>query len=161
MGNKIEGRHKLTGILLLVMALFITPKIWALETTVPPMSHHAVSVELGGAGIAGSFFYSYRFDWRWLAVNAGLGMAMPLSVSFYTLGNQDHNLELLAGLAFSNSSYKENRAIPELGMGYCYWPDHGGWHFRATLYALGIQKGLLAPADGPLVWGGVSLGYAF
>jgi hypothetical protein len=92
----------------------------------------------------------------------------PISLS-YLMGSTNHFFEILAGgdlalvsasgtLATSNApglggSFSGTTLIPELGLGYRYWPSDGGFHFRATAYGL-ISSGFHA-------WAGMTLGYAF
>lgn len=143
-------------------------------------SNFQLSVELGGAGLVYSVFGSLLFanSVGNLALNLGFSylaltntdvnpntklslIEVPASLSFL-LGGAKHFLELSGGADIliasgptTGTSFNSagRLILPEVGLGYRYWPPHGGLHFRATVY------GVLSSAWFP--YGGLSVGYAF
>lgn len=139
-------------------------------------SRGQISAELLGAAVLYSAFGSYLLHPN-IAGNLGISyisvsdsftsssslLQFPVSLSAL-LGGPDSFLELLGGgdIVFAssrlsgsglNQSFSQGGFIPEVGLGYRYWPADGGFHFRATLYGL-ISSGFYP-------WFGLSFGYAF
>ena len=61
-----------------------------------------------------------------------------------------------ANVSASNTSSDASSTLllPQLGVGWRYWPALGGFHFRLTAY------GNLVPSHGFFPWVGIGLGYA-
>lgn len=146
------------------------------------ISRGQIGVELLGAGLLYSFIGSYLVTDQ-VALNGGISYftlsssstgltykasvgvtQIPVSVS-YLMGGPDHHFEILGGgdlIIASASVTGEGVAdkatasgfLPEIGMGYRYWPSAGGFHFRGTLYGLFLSGNFA-------VWPGLSFGYAF
>ena len=145
-------------------------------------SRFQLGVELLGPGLLYSFGGSFLLTDH-VALNAGVSFfsvsasanpanyasatatTIPLSISALA-GGPDHHLEFLVGASpilgtgeLSLSRAGVNRAAGRTvlgfgGIGYRYWPDLGGFHFRATGYLM-VAKGLVFP------WAGFQFGYAF
>lgn len=89
---------------------------------------------------------------------------LPISFS-YLMGTEHSFFEMLGGLDFIKLSGTVKLAgtelktgsfvpLPEIGLGYRYWPLQGGFHFRAILYVIFASSKVLP-------WPGVSFGVAF
>ncbi len=112
---------------------------------------------------------------------SGSAIQIPVSVSLLLLGEKTSFLETLAGvdllfggggnsgiIGVGSSSGSASVIIPEAGIGYRYWPQDGGFHFRATAYLLlapavssSSTTTTVASSSGLKPWFGLSLGYAF
>lgn len=150
------------------------------EYSVGRSSRGQVGVELLGSGLLYSIMGSYLvtdnialnggFSYYSISATSGSTSAsvgvgiIPISGS-YLFGGPDHHFEVLGGGAILIASASvsgdniSDRAsgqgfVPQIGMGYRYWPAEGGFHFRATLYGMFIP-------DFFQIWPGVSVGYAF
>lgn len=149
----------------------------------PYASRSQVSAELFGAGLFYSIYGSYRLTpniplnigLSYLHFNSSdpiktagsvSALCIPISIS-YLIGDYSNFLEVVGGLTLAfpsgktevllDNDIKQSIAhqivVPEIGVGYRYWPKHGGIHFRAIAY-------LIVGSSATIPWGGVSLGYA-
>jgi len=138
-------------------------------------SRWGLGAELLGAGVLYSAYGTYRFA-REIGVNFGFSfysassagvsatiIVLPLYAS-YLLGDRNHFFELDGGLDIVIASASVDAgavslsasgsgALPLVGLGYRYWPEDGGFLFRANLYGL--------IANGFNIWFGLTFGYAF
>jgi len=143
-------------------------------------SDHTLSIELLGAGGLYSIGYSYRLS-QSLAANlngsyyslSGRSEDTSLNVTFmlfptylsYLLGGSRHFFEILGGanILYASASVTSGAlrgsasgfgVYPLAGLGFRYWPNGSGFHFRATAYTMYINKSFgFIP--------GVSFGFAF
>lgn len=149
----------------------------------PSKSKAQLGIELLGAGLLYSVAASFRIVDS-IAINAGFTFysvsgssttstasakatlfGLPVSLS-YLIGGPYHHLDLFGGFApfFASAELKENNSItdratgslfvPQVGVGYRYWPEEGGFHFRAALYGMVIGSKAYP-------WIGFQFGYAF
>jgi len=142
-------------------------------------SYNTISLNLLGAGILYGLGYSHRFG-KSPVLNLGISyysasasagdtsvrssvLIIPAYFS-YLIGDGNHYFEPLGGVDFVSASASVSSGaisgqssgfgiVPIIGAGYRYWPDDGGFHFRATLY--------MFIGSSVAVWPGISLGYAF
>lgn len=131
-----------------------------------------VGVEIGGASLVYSLFGSIRPIPN-VALNLGVtfwgtnNILFPGSLSVL-VGESNSLVEFLGGGVLSlasntsalGSRFTETFFVPEIGLGYRYWPKEGGFHFRAILYVIflghvGESERLTLPLPG------LSFGYAF
>jgi hypothetical protein len=122
------------------------------------LSHWSFSAELlGQAGLYG-FHGSFR-PMEPLAFNLGVSflsntdgrnLVLPASVS-WLVGQNGHYLELLGGVTLGSSAIvvgplSGGALYGVLGVGYRFWPDLPGFHFRVTGYTLASgQKAIFLP----------------
>lgn len=133
---------------------------------------YQLGVEIGGAAVGYSLFGSLR-PFENLAFNLGIevwgtdALILPGSVSLL-VGKSNHLFELLGGGAFSitnddsafNGKFVHTSLLPEIGIGYRYWPKDGGFHFRSIFYVL--FTGYLGDSKISFIpFLGLSFGYAF
>jgi hypothetical protein len=139
-------------------------------------SRGMLGVELLGAGLLYSFMGSYLITDQ-IALNGGisyfsltsLGVSVgvtqiPISGS-YLFGGPNHHFETLAGgdliiasASVSGGSVADKATasgfLPQIGAGYRYWPQDGGFSFRATMYGMFLRSSFAA-------WFGLTFGAAF
>jgi hypothetical protein len=147
-------------------------------------SKEQVSVEILGTGGYYSFYGSYRLArnisvnaggsyFRFVEGLAPAGASkidafyLPISVS-YLMGDDYHYIEVMGGLTLSlltgdgqvsranrmRETFSSQTVIPEIGVGYRYWPRRGGLTYRLMGY-------MLFASNQTQPWGGLSMGYAF
>ena len=143
-----------------------------------------ISFEVLGNAFLYSFFGSYRFGPFLggapnLAFNLGFStlsiteeeynkgstttslFQFPFSLSFLW-GNRSCFFEALAGIDYVSAKSKsksdlisDSGLVKQVGVGFRYWPDNGGFHFRGMIIRHMFSNGMT------LTWPGIAFGYAF
>lgn len=138
------------------------------------------NLQAGVEGLGAGLFYSGYGSYRWssnFVLNVGFGyvklqsqgpvdvFSVPVSFSLL-IGEQLNFMELLAGVNFqlySRTAFFSNNiqsvltsqpVLPEVGLGWRYWPKFGGIGLRATAYFLIANQSVY-------IWPGASVGYTF
>lgn len=160
-----------------------------------------ISIELAGASLFYNIYGSYRFT-KNFSINLGFSYfgasvptiagapsaatvsvtQIPVSISWLAVGEENSFLEVVGGVNsvfasgsadFASITTGGSVVLPELGIGYRYWPRTGGFHFRSTLYAIyvpqaSVSTGSISAPPATSVasssvkpWLGLTFGYAF
>ncbi|MCU0399422.1 MAG: hypothetical protein MUE75_00220 [Algoriphagus sp.] len=149
-------------VLLGMLLFFSALGIQAQETVTP---HRSVFLELGGAGMAYSFNYDFRFDqsrmdsWGMRVGAGGYGLdgdsffSLPVMVN-RLYGKGPHYFELGAGLTFFAYNYQR--------YSYCTsgYVDANGMYICTNTFTAEYPYEFILPVDGsPSVMGTMNFGY--
>jgi hypothetical protein len=155
------------------MKIFYTSLIFILTSFSADAQRSKIAyLELGGNGI----FYSLNYDTRFANINDGLGarvgvsyygndgIVFPLLLN-YVIGNQNHGLELGAGIYtyFHTKTNYNDAVFPSGVIAYRYQPTEKHFSFRAgwmPIFATG-SGGDFDYSNVGWYWIGFSFGYKF